>query len=153
MKFLELRIPPALLMLLFGGLMRLSDWLLPTFRVEADWTDYAAKALFLLAITVVVSGIVSFRQAKTTVDPTHPERATQVVTGGIYQFSRNPMYLGFALMLLAFAAKMSNPVTILFVPLFVWYLNHFQIKPEELALTQLFGDQYQQYQAIVRRWL
>ena len=144
MKYLELRIPPALLMLLFGGLMRLTDWLLPTFRVEA---------LFLLAITVVVSGIVSFRQAKTTVDPTHPERATQVVTGGIYQFSRNPMYLGFALMLLAFAAKMSNPVTIVFIPLFVWYLNHFQIKPEEQALTQLFGDQYQQYQATVRRWL
>ena len=58
MKYLELRIPPALLMLLFGGLMRLTDWLLPTFRVEADWTDYASKVLFLLAVTVVVSGMV-----------------------------------------------------------------------------------------------
>ena len=153
MKFLELKIPPALLMLLFGGLMRLTDWLLPTFRVEADWTDYASKVLFLLAVTVVVSGMVSFRQAKTTVDPMHPERTTQVVTGGIYQLTRNPMYLGFALMLLAFAAKISNPVVIVFIPLFVWYLNRFQIKPEERALMQLFGDQYKQYQAKVRRWI
>ena len=153
MNFLTLKIPPALLMLIFGGLMKLTDWMLPAWRFEVPWSDWAAKVLFLLAVAVVVSGIVSFRLAKTTVDPTHPERATKIVTGGIYRLTRNPMYLGFVVMLLAFVAKMSNPATILFIPLFVWYLNRLQIIPEEQALTQLFGDQYQQYQAKVRRWI
>ena len=153
MKALELKIPPALLMLIFGFLMWAIDQLLPMYKQVWTWHEWAARSVFLLALFFIVSGIVSFNKARTTVDPTQPQKASSVVTSGIYRLSRNPMYLGFLLMLLAFVFKLANPVTVVMLPLFIGYMNQFQIKPEERALTQLFGVEYVNYQQKVRRWL
>ncbi len=153
MKSLELKIPPAILMVIFGVVMWLMDWLLPMFKQDWLWHDWAARSVFLLGIFFIVSGIVSFKKARTTVDPTHPEKASSVVTTGIYRLTRNPMYLGFLLMLLAFVFKLANPITLTMLPLFVWYMNHFQIMPEEQALMELFGVEYKKYLAQVRRWV
>ena len=48
---------------------------------------------------------------------------------------------------------MSQPVALVFLPLFVLYMTHFQIKPEERVLSSLFGTEYAEYMAMVRRWL
>lgn len=153
MKALELKIPPALLMVLFLGLMWLLDDWLPQFRQGCLWHQVAAMGVFSVALILIVAGALSFRMAKTTVDPTRPEKATSVVTTGIYAYTRNPMYLGFLLILLAYVIKLSNPITVVILPLFVWYMNQFQIKPEERALSQLFGDEYLAYCEKVRRWV
>jgi protein-S-isoprenylcysteine O-methyltransferase Ste14 len=76
-----------------------------------------------------------------------------LVTTGVYRFTRNPMYLGLLLTLLAWAAFLFNPVALLFVPIFVLYINRFQIKPEEQVLSSLFGAEYMAYKGRVRRWL
>lgn len=153
MKALELKIPPAILMLVFGFFMWLLDYLLPQFRQAWSWHPWAAIGLAILALLLVLFGVISFRLAKTTVDPTQPEKASSVVTTGIYAYTRNPMYLGFLLMLLAFMFKLANPLTLVFLPLFVLYMNQFQIKPEEQVLTELFGESYTAYCQKVRRWL
>ncbi|MCX7553204.1 isoprenylcysteine carboxylmethyltransferase family protein [Marinicella sp. S1101] len=153
MKFLELKIPPALLMLLFGFLMWLTAQALPQLKVTWPWHEWVARAVFVLAFVLIAAGAYSFRKASTTVDPTRPEKATSVVSNGIYRVSRNPMYLGFLLMLLAFMFKLANPVTALLLPVFVVYMNQFQIKPEERALLRLFGKSYAAYQNQVRRWI
>lgn len=153
MKTLELKIPPALLMLVFMAAMWLIDYVLPMFKLNWDWREWVARVLFLAAITCIVSGIVSFKKARTTVNPTQPEKTTSVVTTGIYQLTRNPMYLGFFIMILALAIKLANPITWVLLPLFVIYMNQFQIKPEERALTEIFGNNYLQYQQSVRRWI
>ena len=101
----------------------------------------------------VLSGVISFRLAQTTVDPVHPERASSVVTTGIYRWTRNPMYLGFWLLLLAYAVKLSQPLALLLLPVFIGYMNRFQIIPEEQALERLFGDDYRNYCQRVRRWI
>ena len=63
------------------------------------------------------------------------------------------MYLGFLLGLLAFVLNLANPITLIFLPMFLLYMNQFQIKPEERALTALFGEPYLQYCKVVRRWI
>jgi protein-S-isoprenylcysteine O-methyltransferase Ste14 len=72
---------------------------------------------------------------------------------GIYRLTRNPMYLGFLSVLFAWAIFLSNALAFVFLPVFVLYMNRFQIKPEEKALRALFGPQFVMYTARVRRWL
>jgi protein-S-isoprenylcysteine O-methyltransferase Ste14 len=76
-----------------------------------------------------------------------------MVTTGIYRFSRNPMYVGFALVLVGWACFVANLVAMLLVLAFVVYLNRFQIEPEERVLSARFGDEYRTYLRAVRRWL
>jgi protein-S-isoprenylcysteine O-methyltransferase Ste14 len=75
------------------------------------------------------------------------------VTWGIYAITRNPMYLGGLVILSGWAIFLSNALAFLFLPTYVLYINRFQIKPEERALTALFGQEYVAYQGRVRRWL
>jgi len=63
------------------------------------------------------------------------------------------MYVGFALLLLAWACYLASPLVLLGVLGFILYMNRFQISPEERALATLFGSEFQVYQAQVRRWL
>jgi len=153
MKALELKIPPALLVLAFGFLMWLLDRGLPQYKQTGAAYEWLAIAVFVLAMLFVAAGIASFKSAKTTVDPTQPQKTTAMVTGGIYGYTRNPMYLGFFLMLLAYATKLANPFTLTLLPVFVAYMNQFQIKPEEAALDQLFGLAFTEYKRQVRRWI
>ncbi|MDX2322169.1 MAG: isoprenylcysteine carboxylmethyltransferase family protein [Moritella sp.] len=114
-------------------------------------------ALSMLAVAAgiffCIAGVVSFRRAETTVNPLKPETATALVSSGIYTISRNPMYVGLALFLLAWAVYLSSPWISIGVVGFVFYMNHFQIEPEELALKDIFGAEFTRYQENVRRWL
>jgi protein-S-isoprenylcysteine O-methyltransferase Ste14 len=124
-------------------------------RVEVDDTvRLVLVGLFLTdALFCCLAGVYSFRRAHTTVDPLHPEKASRLVTGGIYRVSRNPMYLGFAIFLLAWAVFLASPWMLLGVPAFMAFIGRLQIQPEERALESLFGEEYRDYKARVRRWL
>ncbi len=153
MNALELKIPPALLLILFSLLMWLVVQFVPVLSFAWIWTKPLSWVFYAAGLIFILSGIISFKQANTTVDPTQPERASAMVTSGIYQYTRNPMYLGFLLCLTAWAVRLSNPACWLFLPLFVLYLNRFQIKPEERMLSKLFKQDYTDYLGRVRRWI
>ncbi|GAB3104640.1 hypothetical protein GCM10027081_35450 [Cupriavidus yeoncheonensis] len=97
--------------------------------------------------------MVSFLRAKTTMNPVRPDTASLLVTDGVFRFTRNPMYLSLLLYLLAWAVYLSNWLALLLLPLFVLYINRFQIAPEERMLSSLFDAQYVAYKGKVRRWL
>ena len=101
----------------------------------------------------LIAGVVSFRKAKTTVNPLKPEEATSLVNSGIFRFTRNPMYVGFALVLLAWAIYLSSPLSLVGVLGFILYIDRLQIEPEERALNELFGSEFESYRSNVRRWL
>lgn len=153
MRALENRIPPPIVTALFGLLM----WLAARYTLGLDLANSVRLLLALLVLAIgvfcSVAGVLAFRQAQTTVNPLKPESASTLVHSGIYQYSRNPMYLGFALLLLAWACYLASPFALLGVLGFVLYMNRFQISPEERALATLFGSEYQAYQTQVRRWL
>ena len=113
----------------------------------------AALALVVIGLSISISGIVSFRRAKTTINPSKPSAASSLVTSGVYRYTRNPMYLGLSVTLMGWAVFLSNPLALLAVPLFMLYINRFQINPEERALSSLFGAEYVAYREKVRRWL
>ncbi len=150
---LEKRIPPLLLVVIFGVAM----WGLASFTSPLGMNNtplaVVAGAAFVLGTLFPVAGVVAFRQAQTTVDPRTPEASSALVSSGIYRYSRNPMYVGFALWLLAWAIFLGSGWALLGVVGFVLYMNRFQIAPEERALRELFGDTFRDYEQRVRRWL
>lgn len=97
--------------------------------------------------------LVQFLRMRTTTNPLKPASASALVTGGIYRSTRNPMYLGLATLLAAWAIYLGNLAALAGVPLFILYMNRFQILPEERALEERFGPEYIAYRARVRRWL
>lgn len=102
---------------------------------------------------LLVAGAMSFRYAGTTVNPLRPQDASSLVTSGVYRMTRNPMYTGLLLMLLAWAVFLSALWSFLVLPVFVLYVTRFQIQPEERMLAVIFGETYREYTNRVRRWL
>src|SRR5262245_6844842 len=150
---LELKVPPPLVALLTGALMWLGawTWAKPEFFLPGRY--FVAGGGALAGVIVSILGVVSFRRAKTTVNPMKPETSSTLVTSGIYRLTRNPMYLGLLLMLLGWAAFLSNALAFALLPGFVLYMNLFQIGPEERALAHRFGPEFTTYKARVRRWI
>jgi protein-S-isoprenylcysteine O-methyltransferase Ste14 len=106
-----------------------------------------------LAVLLASSGIGAFRRAKTPLDPVHIDRASTLVTSGIYGFTRNPMYLGLTTLLLAWAVFLSALWSLLGPVIFVLFIDRFQIAPEERAMRAKFDAEYNAYTRRVRRWM
>ncbi|HQW07963.1 MAG TPA: isoprenylcysteine carboxylmethyltransferase family protein [Steroidobacteraceae bacterium] len=152
MTSLELKIPPPLVALLTGLLMWSATRLVPPLALPGVARVAVAAVLVGVGVGLAISGVLTFKRAKTTVNPTTPAAASALVRTGVFRFTRNPMYLGLLLCLVAWAVYLSNALALLIVPLFVLYMNRFQIAPEERALATLFGDAYAAYKREVRRW-
>jgi len=120
---------------------------------QALFVSILAGCLFLSGCLVIGLALVQFRQEKTTVNPFLPEKTRVLACRGIYRYSRNPMYLGMALILVALGIQLLNPWTVLFVAGFVCFIQFNQILPEEKALGKKFGDEYYRYCREVRPWL
>ena len=150
---LEKRIPPVALVLIVGLLMWLIAEAGPRIEVGETLRLAIAISLFLLGVLFALAGVLAFRSSKTTVDPRTPEATSALVSSGVYRYSRNPMYVGFALWLLAWGVFLASAWALIGVIVFVMYMNRFQIAPEERALREIFGDEFRDYEQRVRRWL
>ena len=153
MKALELKIPPPVVTALFAIAIWGISKITPQIGLDPTLRLNAALIIVGLGIAVVLSGVHSFKQAATTVNPLKPETSSALVSSGIYRFSRNPMYLGLALGLIGWTLYLAAPMGLLGVAGFVLYMNKLQIMPEERALEELFGPELEAYKSKVRRWL
>lgn len=150
---LETRVPPPVIAITTAIIIWGISWLAPQVAVPAGMRWAVSLAMAVAGVALSAAGIGSFRHARTTVNPTRPERASSLVSTGIYRVTRNPMYLGLLLVLVAWAIFLSSAWALLGAAGFVLYMNRFQIAPEERALSQRFGSAYAAYQSRVRRWL
>ena len=153
MSALELKIPPVLITSLFALLMWLVSRQTPAISISA-----ALKIIFLLAFAglaayVGLAAVASFRKANTTVNPLTPKSISTLVVSGIYQRTRNPMYLALLLALTGWGLYLANIFSLLVVVGFILYMNRFQIQPEERTLEEIFGAQFTAYKKQVRRWI
>jgi len=153
MRFLELKIPPPAVAAIAAVAMWLLARALPALDLAIPAREPAAILAALIGIVADLAGLVEFRRARTTINPLKPHTATALVAGGIYQFTRNPMYLGLAFILLGWSIHLSNPACLAVLAAFIGYLDRFQIAPEERILASRFGDAFAAYRARVRRWL
>ncbi|MBS1239917.1 MAG: protein-S-isoprenylcysteine methyltransferase [Proteobacteria bacterium] len=149
---LDNRIPPLLVMLIFGWLMATIVGLVPEVTFIFPQRGLVAGPIALVGLLLTVFAALQFRGAKTTLDPLHPG-ASKLVTGGLFRLSRNPIYLGMLVMLAGWAVFLCNPPALLGLWGFVLFVNRFQIAPEERALRARFGEAFEAYAVRTRRWI
>lgn len=150
---MKLVIPPPLIGLLTGAGMWGLARMLPDLTVEASLLRWCAVAVMAVGVLIEAVSVLAFLRARTTVTPLKPEKASTLVVSGLYHVSRNPMYLGMLILLIGWALWLANPAALILPPVFVLYLTVFQIKPEEAALSEKFGSDYEAYRGRVRRWI
>jgi len=150
---LERKVPPPVVAIIAAGVM----WLLASEVVVSSYEVpnkvAICSVLAALGFLVDFAALWLFMKAKTTVNPIKPNKASSLVTGGIYRYTRNPMYIGNFIFLLAWLAWLGSAYGFIGLILYVVYMNQFQIKPEERALLSLFGNEYSLFCSNVRRWV
>jgi protein-S-isoprenylcysteine O-methyltransferase Ste14 len=150
---LELRVPPDLVALVVAAIMWLVSTATPSLDAPRAPRVAIAVALLIAGLALILAARIAFARAGTTFSPIAPERSRRLVTTGIYRFTRNPMYLGTLLALLALAASWSDPIAAIVALSYVVYIDRFQIRPEERVLRERFGAEYDGYAHAVRRWV
>jgi protein-S-isoprenylcysteine O-methyltransferase Ste14 len=153
LSWLELRVPPPVVTATAALLMWFLGTAFPRLDFELPGRGATAIALAAAGFAIGIAALFGFKKAKTTINPMTPEASTALVITGVYRLTRNPMYLAMLVVLGAWAVVVSNFAAFLLLPLFVAYLNRFQIEPEEQALQARFGAEFERYRRNVRRWL
>ena len=146
-----MNIPPAAQLAFFACLAVILATFLP--GLTFDVPIWLPVLVGLIGILFLLPAVVSFANQKTTVDPRTPEAATTLVTSGIYRITRNPMYVGMLLLLLALAAWLAAASSLLPAIAFLLSIDRGQIRREEESLRQIFGVAFETYASRVPRWL
>ena len=152
MSWLDHKVPPPFVMLIVAALMWLAHlWI--SNDLAGGWLLILGLAFCVAGVAVAVTGLRTLLAARTTPSPTQIERAKHLVISGVYTRTRNPMYLGMVILLIGVDCILANPWLLLGPLVFVFYIQRFQIVPEERAMGEKFGAQYNAYQQRVRRWI
>jgi protein-S-isoprenylcysteine O-methyltransferase Ste14 len=153
MQSLELKIPPPVVGLLTAGAMWYLSTVSPALDVPSATRIGSTIVLALIGATFDLAGLAAFLRSKTTINPMRPAKTSVLVTAGVYRVTRNPMYVGMLLLLIAWMVFLAAPWAVA-GPLFFWgYISRFQIAPEERVLAAKFGEAWAAYRRRVRRWL
>jgi protein-S-isoprenylcysteine O-methyltransferase Ste14 len=113
--------------------------------------QYLGLAMTFLGFLLGIGAFLEFRKARTTLDP-HGS-AKHLVTSGIYRFTRNPIYLGFLLMVIGLPLNSGLYWGLVMAPFYVLTMNRLIIQREEAYLERKFGKAYTSYTSRVRRWV
>ena len=144
-------IPPPLIYLsaLLIGLG--ISWFVPIHVLPQRVATPLGVVLIAIALTLVVFAIPLFRRANTTITTRDP--VTTLITSGIYQYTRNPLYLALTSFFLGLATLANSLWAIVLIIPVVLIIRYWVIAREERYLQSKFGAQYADYTQRVRRWL
>ncbi len=153
MNALALKVPPVAQVIITAAAMYGVSKMVPALTFSLNGSTALAVALGVMGLSLGIMGVTQFRIAQTTPNPQALEKVSSLVTSGVYQYSRNPMYVGLVLILLGWAFYFSHFLAFVLLPIFILYMTRFQIQPEERMMAQKFGKTYQDYLNKVRRWI
>jgi protein-S-isoprenylcysteine O-methyltransferase Ste14 len=145
------RIPPPFFFLIpiLGGLALHRSWPWPV--PGSPVLDAIAGVLVVAWLLLMMPSLILFFTAGTSPLPFRP--ANRLVISGAYRFTRNPMYLGFALLTLASGPLFDSWWPVALLPIALVLVQRFVIAREERYLRRRFGAEYESYCRRVRRWL
>jgi len=146
-------LPPPVILVLTALAMWLLSRLAPATTVSIPAAQWLALLVAMVALVIMALAAWEFRRHRTTINPMRPEDSSALVNTGLFRYSRNPIYLADALLLAAWGVYLGNIAAALLIPVFIWLIHHFQIRPEERALEAHFGEAYREYTRAVRRWI
>jgi protein-S-isoprenylcysteine O-methyltransferase Ste14 len=147
----NIKVAPPLLAVIYIALVYVLAWFVPLPLAVLPILQVVGFLLVILGFLLGVAALITFRRAGTTVNP-HGQ-AAHLVTSGIYSFTRNPIYLGFLLIVIGISLDAGTYWGILLSPVLVILFNQLVIQPEEEYLTHKFGEQFTSYKQKVRRWI
>ena len=150
---MKLVIPPPLQGLIVAAVMWAVHSWAPGFAVDVPGRKAAAISVGAIGVAMEIAAIITFFRARTTVNPLKPANASRIVSTGLFRLSRNPMYLALLLVLIGWGLWLGNLLGAVLIALWVLYITEFQIKPEEQALREKFGAEYEDYCRRTRRWI
>jgi len=153
MNALALKVPPVAQVIITAAAMYGVSKMVPALTFSLNGSTALAVGLGVMGLSLGIMGVTQFRIAQTTPNPQALEQVSSLVTSGVYQYSRNPMYVGLVLILLGWAFYFSHFLAFVLLPIFILYMTRFQIQPEERMMAQKFGKTYQDYLNKVRRWI
>jgi protein-S-isoprenylcysteine O-methyltransferase Ste14 len=143
-------LPPVVLVLALAGMLALhAVWPGPSFAGPAWQLGGSLLTLGGLGLMVFSAGL--FRRRGTAVRPF--QESSLLVLEGPYRITRNPMYLGMAMMLTGVGIALGSSIPLVTIPLFVGFITRRFILVEEQLLLARFGSAYEAYRERVRRWL
>jgi len=147
----DVKIHPPILTLIHIAIAYVAKLILPIPLAVSDLLKLIGFGLVVAGFLLGVAAFMAFRKARTTLNP--HGRVSAIVTDGVYHFTRNPIYLGFLLMLIGFPLNNGTYWGVLLAPVFVITMNRLVIEKEETYLEKKFGKVYAGYKSRVRRWL
>ena len=145
---LDTKIPPTIVTLIILTIIYLFE--IKEYELN---TKLISITIFSIGLVFIFSAVFQFIRIKTTVNPTKPHKTTTLVITGTYKSTRNPMYLGMLLIIISFAFYKASIISLILIPLFIFYINKFQIEPEEFEMRKKFGKEYEDYCKKVDRWI
>ncbi len=148
----DVKIHPPVLTFIFIILAYVANWFVTIeFVSSASWVKYFGLGLAVVGLLLPFIAIREFIKARTTVNP-HGS-VTNIISSGIYRYTRNPIYLGFVFMLIGFLLFSNSLWGLILSPVLVICFNELVIKHEEAYLEKKFGEQYTNYKSSVKRWI
>ena len=148
---MKTKIPPPIIALVMIVLIYLSSLLIvPT---TFNYQNSLSILVLIMGLACVLPSFRLFARYKTTISPLTPSDTAALVTEGMYRYSRNPMYLGLLLLTIASTIWFGTWLGIIINIVFIFLINFLQIIPEEEALLEIFGEEYEEYKKNVRRWI
>ena len=141
---------PPILALISIVIAYLLGWAVPLHFAVSLALMYLGLILIIIGFLLGLGAFLEFRKVHTTLDPHGSDKA--LVTGSVYRFTRNPIYLGFLLVVIGLPLNSGFYSGILVAPFFMVTLNRLVIEREEAYLEEKFKEQYTSYRSKVRRW-
>lgn len=123
----------------------------PRWGQLTDLPHFAGGVVALAGLALIAICLGLFRRFQTRPEPWEPDQA--LIATGVYKFSRNPMYLGMALLCLGIALFFESLVGIFLVGAALVVIDRYVVAREEAYLARRFDGEYEAYRAKVRRWL
>jgi protein-S-isoprenylcysteine O-methyltransferase Ste14 len=142
--------PPVWLVIGLASIFALSEFA-PLARFNSGFATGLGSFAILIGLLLLAHAAGMFKAAETDLIPF--QNVTALVTTGVYRVTRNPMYLGMALVLLGTACTVGAATGLLVPPVFMAIIEFRFIRPEEAMLRELFGEEFENYCKLVRRWL
>jgi protein-S-isoprenylcysteine O-methyltransferase Ste14 len=148
---MKLKLMPPTYFLFSIIVMVLLDLFIPRLRVIPGRWNYAGIILLTIGILINIAADHTFRLSGTTIKPF--EESSRLVTNGLYRVSRNPMYLGFVLILTGIAFLIGSLAPFFITPLFITIIEKRFVVREEQMLAMKFGTTWRKYASRTRRWV
>ena len=146
-----MKIPPPILVLILVISSFLSSKKIDVIHIPNQ--TLTSILILLIGILILIIPVSKFIKSKTTIDPIKFKKVNKLVTSGIYKYSRNPMYLGLLLIVISSSVLYLNIYSVSTPMIFYYWINRFQIKREEIFLSEKFGKEYLLYMTRTRRWI